>query len=102
MFFAIWTIVHGVILLIIDVTFFALSITENHDFVDLSFLTATLHLIAGILMLVSIKKSKPRLHMASIVLSSIYPFAEYVFLHMPVMQVIFIIIGCRYYSTVLK
>ncbi|XP_034474824.1 uncharacterized protein LOC117782022 [Drosophila innubila] len=101
-FFAIWTIVHGIVFFIMDLVFFIFSIAENHAFPDLTFIGAILHLASGILMIITIKRPKSCLYMTSIVLSSFLPFCEYVFVYLSVMQIIFIMIGCRYYSTILK
>ncbi|KRF78505.1 uncharacterized protein Dvir_GJ27105 [Drosophila virilis] len=99
-FFSIWTLIHGIIFTIAMLGYIAYLYAEDiFLYIGAGLLIiALVHLIAGILLLVGFLKNKRTMFLVGIILSSILPFVFVGLIYLPIIQVIFIIIACRYYK----
>ncbi|KRF79215.1 uncharacterized protein Dvir_GJ25871 [Drosophila virilis] len=97
MFFSIWTLVNGVISILVGI-----FLKAETSVICLCYALIVLHILAGILLLLGVLKHWAKIFLAGIILSSFLP---YMFLFLPylaVVQVIFTITSCRYYMLQLK
>ncbi|XP_064547819.1 uncharacterized protein LOC135434936 [Drosophila montana] len=99
-FFCIWTLVHGIIFTLIFCGLIAFTLAEDlYLWIGVGLLIiALIHLIAGILLLVGFLKNIRVLFLVGIILSCILPFVFVALIYLPIMQVLFVIIACRYYK----
>ncbi|XP_034474825.1 uncharacterized protein LOC117782023 [Drosophila innubila] len=96
-FFACWTFVHGIIY-----TILCLRYDLNYkDYAHFGYVFWIPHMLAGLLMMYSIYKKQASLYLWSLIASSFVPFIFFLFVYLPIFQIFFIIVGCRYYSTAL-
>ncbi|XP_030557300.1 uncharacterized protein LOC115760206 [Drosophila novamexicana] len=96
-FFSLWTIVNSAIAIAF------LSYAEGSAwYMYISYAVTALHVLGGILLLLGVLRHWAKCFLTGIIISSFFPYWFIYLIYLAVVQLIFTITSCRYYSTVLK